>query len=49
MSESGLERENAASEHEFEENHDENEKGDHLWPCRYLSKLLGMIAAASEL
>ena len=49
MSESGLERENAASEHEFEENHDENEKGDHLRPCRYLAKLLGTIVAATEL
>ena len=49
MRESGLERENAAGEHEFKENHDENEKGDHLRLHRYLVKLLGMIMTMTEL
>lgn len=49
MSGGRLEEEKAASEHDYGQNSDENKKGDHLRPRRYLVKLLGMIAATTEL
>lgn len=45
----GLERETATGEHDYEQNHDENERGSHLWPRHYLVKLLGPIVVANEL
>ena len=45
----GLERKLAVSEHDCRQNHDEIDKGEHIWLCRYLAKHLGTFMAATEL
>ena len=49
MSKGRLEEEKATSEHDCWQYSDENKKGDHLRPRRFLAKLLGSIMAATEL
>ena len=42
----GLEREKGVDELKFRQNHDENEKGEHLWSWRSTMKLPVMFVAA---
>ena len=46
MCSGGLEREKGISELKFGPNHDENEKGEHLWSWRSTTKLPGTFVAA---
>jgi hypothetical protein len=49
MSEGGLERETIAGDHGCGQNCDENGKGDHLQPHRYLAKLPSTLAMVTKL